>query len=365
MRLEDKSIWVMAKGFSPDEGGHQTYAEQVALAYSRRGAKVTVFGQTSAGPRETFHGPLKLIDIGAGKSPTVPLRLVSALRREEKCSGRPDIVHATTWRTAVPAILSGFRPVVTFHGREFMFAAGLVRYVMEQVVQRARLLVAVSHYSAARLKERIAHLQIEPTVAWNGTTIGKTSAKKAEDPPMLLSICRLEPRKNILNAVRAAAILRDEGHRFIYYICGRGPDADDIAGLIDKLQLNTHVKMLGFVSNDEVTRLYGLASIFLHPHISVDNERDFEGFGIVIADAMLAGCAVVIGGAGGAPELVEDTISGVIVEGKDVAQIADRLAFLLRDGAGMGAMGSAARQRAERLFSWDRHIQLVLAATDS
>jgi glycosyltransferase involved in cell wall biosynthesis len=360
MQLEGKSVWVMAKGFAPDEGGHQTYAEQVALAYARLGAQVTVFGQTSAGPRHTQLGPLTLIDIGAGKSPMVPLRLIAALRRETKMSRLPDLVHATTWRTAIPAMLSGFRPVVTFHGREFMFAAGAMRYAMNTVIARARRLVAVSYYSAERLKERMAGFDIAPIVAWNGTTVRPIVAERCDDPVILLSICRLEPRKNILNAVQAAALLRDRGYHFTYYICGRGPDTNNIAALIDALQLESHVKMLGFVSNDRVAELYGEASIFVHPQLSVDNDRDFEGFGIVIADAMQAGCAVVIGNSGGAPELVEDGVSGIIVDGKNTPNIADQIGSLLDDTDGRKAIGVAAHRRAQSAFSWDRHIALIL-----
>lgn len=360
MQLEGKSIWVMAKGFAPDEGGHQTYAEQVALAYARLGAKVIVFGQTSAGPRDVTHGPLKLVDIGPGKSPLVPLRLVAALRREVRQSGRPEILHATTWRTAVPAIIAGFAPVVTFHGREFMFAPGVVRYVMQQIFERARLVVAVSHYSAARLKERVRDSSRVVTVAWNGSSIQTSASEKQDNPPIILSLCRLEPRKNISNAVRAAAILRDRGCQFQYFICGRGPETAEIAALIEGLQLGEHVKMLGFVSNDQVADLYGSASIFLHPHISVDHDRDFEGFGIVIADAMRAGCAVVIGAGGGAPELVEESISGHVVDGNDVSQIANRLAKLLDHRDRIKFMGVAAKERATRYFTWDRHVRLIL-----
>jgi phosphatidyl-myo-inositol dimannoside synthase len=360
MRLEGKSVWVMAKGFAPDEGGHQTYAEQVSLAYARLGARVTVFGQTSVGPRRTQHGPLTLIDIGAGKSPIVPLRLVAALRNEMKLSSSPELVHATTWRMAVPVLLAGFQPVVTFHGREFMFASGPVRYVMNGVIRRARRLVTVSHYSATRLKERTRSADIAPIVAWNGTTVREIKAERDDDRFILLSICRLEPRKNILSAVKAAALLRDRGYRFNYYICGRGPDTEAIVALIDTLKLGVQVKMLGFVSNERVAELYGQADIFVHPHVSVDNDRDFEGFGIVIADAMQAGCAVVIGNAGGAPELVEDGISGLIVDGRNVSQIAERVASLLDDPDSGKAMGSAARLRAESLFTWDRHVELIL-----
>ena len=54
-RLANKRVWVMAKGFSPDEDGQQTYAEQVALAYARLGAKVIVVTQTRLGPRDEYH----------------------------------------------------------------------------------------------------------------------------------------------------------------------------------------------------------------------------------------------------------------------------------------------------------------------
>ena len=82
--LSGQRVWVTAKGYRPDEGGLQTYAEAVAEAYAAAGARVTVFSQTSAGPRRAIVGGVTLVDMGPGKGVDVPLRWVRAMRRERR-----------------------------------------------------------------------------------------------------------------------------------------------------------------------------------------------------------------------------------------------------------------------------------------
>jgi len=73
---------------------------------------------------------------------------------------------------------------------------------------RARLLVAVSHYSASLLRPKMARAHIDPArlvVAWNGctTTPLPRVAARPGDPLRIMTLCRLEPRKNLLAAVQA------------------------------------------------------------------------------------------------------------------------------------------------------------------
>lgn len=360
-------IWVMAKGYAPDEGGMQTYARGVAEAYARAGAAVTVFTQTSVGPRRERIGAVMLVDVGAGKSPLVPFRFLSAMRRERKLTGAPDYTHATTWRTSVPPMLMGLSYVTSFHGREFMYGEGTTLAVMRRVARRARGFLAVSHYSAGRLAARLGPGFPEPQVAWNG--LSDEPDPDAPPPakysaahrgiPLIFSLCRLEARKNIAGAVRACGVARDAGHLFRYVIGGRGPELDAIIRLVRELRLEDCIEVAGFVESKRVEQLYREADIFLHPQIEVDDGRDFEGFGIAIADAMVTGTAVIAGIEGGARELIEDGIDGFSVDGRDPDAVSRALDRLLREPALRDSIGKAARARALSLFTWDRHIALV------
>lgn len=368
MTLQGCNLWVMAKGYMPDEGGMQTYAQGVAEAYAAAGARVTVFTQTSAGPRRTPVGPVMLVDVGAGKSPLALPRLLGAMRRERRASGAPELVHATTWRTSVPPMLLGLPYVTSFHGREFMYPAGITLAVMRRVANKARRIVTVSHYSAGRLIKRLGRSATPPVVAWNGLSdendadapMPTKHSAKHDGVPLIFSLCRLEPRKNIAAAVRACAEARAAGYAFRYVIGGRGPELEPITALVHDLGLETCVDVAGFLPTAEVQQLYREADVFLHPQIEVDGGRDFEGFGIAIADAMVTGTAVIAGVDGGARELIESGINGLSVDGRDPTSITDALCTLLGKPALRESLGKAARAHAQSAFTWKRHVEPIL-----
>jgi glycosyltransferase involved in cell wall biosynthesis len=347
----------------------QTYAQGVAEACAAAGARVTVFTQTSAGPRREQVGPVMLVDIGAGKSPLVLPRFLRALRQERHATGAPELVLATTWRTSVPPMLLGLPYVTSFHGREFMYPAGIALAVMRLVARRARRIVTVSHYSAGRLAGQLGSDGPVPLVAWNGLSDESGNTTDAPMPvkhstrhdglPLIFSLCRLEPRKNIAAAVRACAQARDAGHDFRYVIGGRGPELEHITSLVRDLRLEARVEVAGFMPIDRVRQLYRDADLFLHPQIEADGGRDFEGFGIAIADAMATGTAVIAGIDGGARELIEDGVSGRSVDGHDLPAISSALCALLADRGLRESMGRAARVRALSEFTWKRHIARI------
>ncbi|MBT0668707.1 glycosyltransferase family 4 protein [Novosphingobium profundi] len=362
--LDGAPVWVMAKGYAPDEGGMQTYAQGVAEAYARAGARVTVFTQTSAGPREETLGAARLVDIGAGKSPMVPLRLLKALGAKRRSEGAPAFLHATTWRTSVVPMLLGLPYITTFHGREFMYPAGIALRLMRRVARRARGILAVSHYSAMRLSERLGPDASAPLVAWNGLSqepdpdapLPVKHSARHEGVPLIFTLCRLEPRKNVAAAVRACARVRGEGASFRYVIGGRGPELERIRALVADLGLEDCVEVAGFMPTARVEQLYREADIFLHPQIEADGGRDFEGFGIAIADAMVTASAVVAGIDGGTRELIEDEVHGLAVDGHDEEAIARALSRLVTDAPFRESLGAAAHARTLREFTWKRHI---------
>lgn len=360
--ISGKRLWVMAKGYAPDEGGMQTYAREVAEAYARKGAKVTVFTQSSAGPRHETIGRVTLRDVGPGKGVAVPLRLASAMCRQLRSDGAPEFVHATTWRTALLPLLFRLPYALTVHGREIMYARGISLRAMRKAVRSAARVLAVSDYTRRRLVERVPGPRRPVAVAWNGVTGLRVRSPVSVDRtrPLILTLCRLEPRKNVTGAVRAAARCARDGMEFDYVICGRGPDREALASLVLSLGLENCVQLRGFVDQEEARRLYARADIFMHPQCNADGDRDFEGFGIAIADAMAAGVACIAGEAGGTAELICDGQSGFLVDGLDQAGIDHALARLLSDAALRQRMGKAARARALTHFRWSRHCDIAL-----
>ncbi len=80
---------------------------------------------------------------------------------------------------------------------------------------------------------------------------------------------------------------------------------------------------------------------------------DVEGLGIVYLEASALGLPVVVGDSGGAPEAVRDGETGYLVDGRNIAAVADRTAELLDDPRLRAKFGEAGRQWVQRDWRWD------------
>ena len=364
------SVWIIAKGYAPDEGGLETYARAIANAYQGLGLNVTVFTQTSVGPRTLLDQGVALIDVGPGSQLAIMLRLIRALQMERRRQGAPDLIHSVTWRTSLPAILLGVGPIIiSVHGREINFAWGLLACAMKAALKRAAAILTVSSATRDRLLLKVPTLNpVKVHVAWNGLSSWASYREKKKhesgESLRLLSVCRLVPRKNIIGALRAAARARSEGLSFSYDIGGRGPDLEQLKEIVSGEGLGADVRLLGYVPDERVRQLYAEADVFIHPQVEDACGKDFEGFGIAVADAMAAGAACVVGVAGGPSELIQDGVTGIVVDGNDSEAVFRALAYLLTNPDETYVIGQRAREFARTHFSWTLHVQRALAAVN-
>jgi len=79
---------------------------------------------------------------------------------------------------------------------------------------------------------------------------------------------------------------------------------------------------------------------------------EVEGWGNVFIEAAACGRPVVVGDSGGAREALVDGETGILVDGADVASVADAVASLLGDPVRAQRMGEAGRARVERSHTW-------------
>ncbi len=357
---EARRLWVVSRVFPPDEGGVQTYARAVADGYAALGRRVTVFTKSSAGPARTEAGSVTVIDVGPGSMAAVYLRLFGAMRACRRAGERPAVIHACTWRAALPALPFAGELVVTVHGREIGRPGGVAFRLMRRVLGRAARVVAVSGTTRALLLGRMPELDDRSVVAWNGAAEpGDAPPRSGGGPAGLLTVCRLVARKNVRGAVDAVAGLRDAD--FAYRIAGRGPEEAAVRAAIERHGLGDRVAALGYVDDAALAGLYRTADVFLHPQVSLEDGGEIEGFGISVADAMAHGIACIVGRDGGPAELVEDGVTGFVVDGRSTAAIAEAVERLVRSPELRAAMGARARAWARANLSWERHCRIALA----
>ena len=153
-------------------------------------------------------------------------------------------------------------------------------------------------------------------------------------------IGRFVEQKGIEYAIRAFAPHASEDVRLD--IIGDGPMADDFHALVDRLGIRRVVSFLGVLRPDQVSAHLRTCDVLLAPSV-VTRIGERESGLIVVKEAGACGLPVVGSVHGGIPEIIDEGVTGFLVQERDVGGLSDRLGSLLADEALRERMGAAAR----------------------
>ncbi|HXG40529.1 MAG TPA: glycosyltransferase family 4 protein [Candidatus Limnocylindrales bacterium] len=162
----------------------------------------------------------------------------------------------------------------------------------------------------------------------------------------LLFVGRFEPRKGLLDLLKAFRILRKEGHDCRLLVVGSGPQEREARRYVLTRRLS-NVEFLGRVSDDEKAQLFRTADVFVSP------ATGRESFGIVLLEAMAAGTAIVCSDIHGYKGVVHRGEQALLVPPRDPRALADAIGRLLSDDELRRRMAESGARRAED-FSWER-----------
>jgi len=181
----------------------------------------------------------------------------------------------------------------------------------------------------------------------------------------ILFVGRLTPHKGVDRLIRAVpdgvelAIAGTAGH-------DPEPPERDYPRLLRRLARGRAVRFLGAVPDDELPELYRGAAVVALPSVDVTcyGQRIpiVELLGLAALEAMASGTPVVCSRIGGLPEVVEDRVSGLLVEPGDGDGLRDALDELVSDRTLAARLGRNARERALERFTWDACAMRCLAA---
>jgi len=124
----------------------------------------------------------------------------------------------------------------------------------------------------------------------------------------------------------------------------------DYGAVLDDLgkKLGRSVKFLGHVNHYELPSLYSLADLFVHPAIWD------EPFGMIITEAMSCGTTVISTNVGGIPEIIENSVTGLLARRGSVDDLAIAINKLLDDGELRNQLGRNGRERTRTTFTWKK-----------
>ncbi|HEV2108559.1 MAG TPA: glycosyltransferase [Thermomicrobiales bacterium] len=380
-----------------DAGGQNVYVDEVSRGLAARGIGVDVFTRRDAAgaPEVVDWAPgVRVINLEAGPAvqlpkddlwPLMPAFRDAFLRFMLRSGVRYDLLHGNFWMSGWVAIelrrALGIPAVQLFH------ATGLTKRrcqgaadtspadrieIERRIVREVDRVIAqcpserdelVDGYGAPPPKVELipAGVNIErfrPMDRVEARSRIEASLGIDPDDLVVVYVGRMLPRKDIRNVLRAFALLIDRwgsGRPPLKLLLVGGetaepdpmatPEIGELRRLAADLGVAEHVRFTGQRQPDVLHGYYGAGDV-------VVTTPWYEPFGLTPLEAMACGRPVIGSAVGGIPFTVEEGVTGCLVPPRDPEALAGCLQDLLRNPARRAWMGSAARARVERRFTW-------------
>lgn len=355
-------ILVLTQCLPPDPGGIETTMGGLLDMLGRAGVPALVLAdRIRGGGAEPAWAPGTTVRRFGGPR---PLRRWRKRRAARAALRRLPIagVLADSWKSleTLPVVPGAPVAVALVHGMEFPAEpAAAKRRRIAAALARAGAIVANSRFTAARvapfLADRVGRLTIvqpviPPQPAPTPAARAALAPLLAGGGPILLTLCRLEPRKGIDRVLGALPALLPRHPRLRYLIAGGGEDRVRLEALAAALGVAGAVRFLGRVDGDAKAALYAAAQVFAMPARRIGDS--VEGFGTTYLEAAWYGVPALAGSDGGAAEAVLHGQTGLVCDGEDQTAVTAALGALLDDPQRRAGMGRAAAARVRADFLW-------------
>ncbi|MDQ3161335.1 MAG: glycosyltransferase family 4 protein [Actinomycetota bacterium] len=300
--------------------------------------------------------PYRHVRCGADASPRMARDVIRAVRAE-----RPDLLHTHLVHADVYGAIAAHAlrlPYLSTRHNDDRYLLGPFRYVDRLFARGARRLIAISaavhqFLAAAGHDSRklvTIHYGLDALPAAR-SEITPEAAGIARESPLLLAAGRLIDQKDHATLLRAFALIRERHPQARLAILGAGPLEAATRARALALGLDDAVLLPGRLdTRDWLER----ADVFVHT-------SRWEGFGIVLLEAMLAALPIVATQVSAVPEVVEDGRTGILVDAGDAPGLAGALDRLLSDPEGARRLGDAGLIRARSQFSVARMTERTLS----
>lgn len=173
------------------------------------------------------------------------------------------------------------------------------------------------------------------------------------DKKVIVSVGRLVHRKGQDFLIQSLPAILEKHPTAHILMVGEGPYRKDLTKMVEKLKLSQSVTFIGRIQYKDLPRYICAGDIFAMPSRSRLAGLEVEGLGIVYLEASSCALPVVAGRSGGAPDAVEEGITGFSVDGTSTAEISSAIIKLLDDPVKAKAMGAAGRSWIIEKWRWE------------
>lgn len=156
------------------------------------------------------------------------------------------------------------------------------------------------------------------------------------------TVGRLAEVKDQITLLEAFSVVHQRIPNTVLLLVGNGPMKNELINKIIELNLNDCVEITG--NRNDVSALLNIFDIFVLSSLS-------EGTSVALLEAMSSGIAPIVTNVGGNPSIVENNINGVLINPKNVDELAENLISLLQNDERRLTYGRNASQKVREKFS--------------
>ncbi|PBI81941.1 colanic acid biosynthesis glycosyltransferase WcaL [Rahnella victoriana] len=260
------------------------------------------------------------------------------------------------------------RLAAVFHGNDISQTRILTLFNNDykKLFENADFILPVSQLWANKIKSLSGHKNNIHVIRM-GIGVNKFPFKPRatlNSPIQLLSIARLTEKKGISVAINACLRLKQQNIDFHYTIIGDGPLRKTLEAQVANLNLGDNIVFLGAQTQETVTEYLNQSDVFLLPSVTAA-DGDMEGIPVALMEAMAIGIPVISTFHSGIPELIEDRVSGFLVNENDATSIANVVREIIEDPGVLTGICHNAKQKIDNEFDQEKSYSKMLTILSS
>jgi glycogen synthase len=346
--------------YAPSLGGVEIYTQNLAKALIKRGHSV---GVVTGHSREDLPQVSEIDGVSVYRVPffqalssrdpkkiTEVQAKIVALKRAFK----PHLVHVN-FTDASPFFHLRTRKqhdvsLVVLHEASDRFVSGI--HLIKALAFHSQSIIAPSRFIAEKFTKMTGGSEAKFQIIDNGVDEDYLTIPNIDDSltPRLLFAGRLVPEKGVHLLIEAVSILARKGKPIRLTIAGAGPDLAVLKEMASQLEVIDAIDYVGWLHQAALGDAFAHATAVVVPSIGA------EPFGLIAAEAAMAGRPVIASRIGALAEIIEDQETGLLFEPEnslDLVKTIERLIAAPDLGARLGA---AARSRARERYPLSKMV---------
>lgn len=355
--------------YLPVQGGRENFVHDISTAMSREGNDVVIFAQTCSPDDppyvldDTSDGPvIHRFNFAAMRGPlgAQGLHVVSTQMTRIATEFAPEVIHfhnaggQDTILLKAIKVATGAKVVHTLHNivdnptPEYLALLAFPNDLSDAVV-------AISQFVFDDFLRHFPTLAHRAHLVLNGVAHRPAPRPLPTGDLQVFASGRLSPEKGFPVLLSAWSTLLPRIGAARLKIAGEGPGRVALERYIRHLRLEDSVELLGWTSRSNI------AQHLNESHFAVVPSIWQEPFGLVAAEALMAGRAVVASRTGGLPEVVHHRSNGMLFRPGDIFDLSATLYFMATDASAAPTFGAQARRDAQQTFSLEACVDGYLS----